>query len=469
MNGLERLASLSADRSSSTYWTWLEWVSILVPVSIFLGYYSLMVGFGHGVLRSVLEVLLLVGLIVLFSRIMFGAIGRLRYNVQDLSLKVSTQNDKLRLLHEANLALSQERVSAAAMQRVADLGRHLFQAKTATLTVVGPRLETLERYCSPAGAGSCVHTGVVRMVQQGTEPLRLSLEGRGPIETVVDGNPGGSSDCLGMPMIYQQTLLGSLCFCRDADDEGYTVQDEELARLFASQAAVAIHNAQLTEQTEDLAVLQERDRIAREMHDGMAQVLGYINTQTIGIKKLLDDEKLAVAREELSKMEAIARDLYGDVREGILGLRVAAQGDKGLIPILREYIDHYRDMSGLDAEARISSEVEDLAIPTTDEVQLLRIVQEALTNVRKHAGANKVSVSMEHVDNQLCIQVQDDGNGFDPKELPASGGPRFGLRVMEERALSLGGQFNIYSGPSGGTNVAVRVPVSAINTGRVTA
>ena len=468
MNGLQRLALLSAERPSNTYWQWLEWVSILVPVSFFLGYYSLMVGFGHGFLRSVFEVLALVGLIVLFSRLMFDAIRRLQHNVQALSRKVSTQNSQLRLLLEANLALSQEGVSAVAMQRVADLGRQLFQADTAILTVVGPHGGTAERYCSPAEVDSCVHTGVIRLVQQGTEPKRLCLEGSGAIVTIDGDDLNDDADCLGVPMVYQQTLLGSICFCREADGEGYTVQDEELARLFASQAAVAIHNAQLIEQIEDVAVLQERDRIAREMHDGMAQVLGYINTQTIGIKKLLDDEKLPIAREELSKMEAIARDLYGDVREGILGLRVAAQRDRGLIPILREYIDHYREMSGLEAEACISSEVEELGISSTDEIQILRIVQEALTNVRKHAGAKKVSVNLEHVNNQLCIEVLDDGKGFNPDELPTPGGPRFGLRVMEERALSLGGEFSINSRLSGGTNVAVKVPVSSVSGVKVT-
>jgi signal transduction histidine kinase len=295
------------------------------------------------------------------------------------------------------------------------------------------------------------------MVQDGPGPLRVHIDEDGPVVSA-GGGELADGNCLGAPMMYEQTLLGSICFCRDAGDGPFNVQDEELLRLFASQAAVAIQNARLSEQIQDMAVLQERDRIAREMHDGMAQVLGYINTQTIGIKKLLDDEKLAIAREELSKMECIARELYGDVREGILGLRIAAHADKGLVPVLREYVEHYRDMSGLDTVTNISNEVEDLEISTTDDVQLLRIVQEALTNVRKHSGAKTVSVNLDYVDDRLCIHVDDDGKGFDPDDLPTSNGPRFGLRVMEERAMSLGGDFSITSIRGGGTRVIVRVP-----------
>ncbi len=265
---------------------------------------------------------------------------------------------------------------------------------------------------------------------------------------------------MGIPMLHKQTLLGSLCFCRNESDQRYSAQDMEVGRLFVSHAAVATQNARLSEQIQDLAVLQERDRIAREMHDGMAQVLGYINAQTIGVKKLLDNEKLAVARDELSKMKNVAKELYVDVREGIVGLRVAAQPDKGLVPVPREYVEHYREISGMAAETRVSPAVEDLEIPATDEVQLLRIVQEALTNVRKHSGATSVSVNLEHANGQLSVNVNDNGVGFDPHDLPASGGPQFGLRVMEERVQSLGGRFSIQPNPAGGTTVSVLVPLT---------
>lgn len=451
----------------------MEWVSVLVPVSFFLGYYFLMVGPGHEFFHSIFGILLLVALIIVFSRLMFGAISRLQHNVQTLSRQVSGQNVQLRALHAANLGLSQERVSASVMQRVADLGCQLFQARSAVLTVVNGQGETEARYCSPPESSDSIHTEAVGLIQQRTEPLRLRTSEAGSIvpvpENDTENDPSAVANCLGVPIIHNETLLGSLCFCRKSDDGSYTVQDEEVARLFVSQAAVAIENARLSEKIEDLAVLQERDRIAREMHDGMAQVLGYINTQTIAVKKLLADEKLTDAREELSKMEAIARDLYADVREGILGLRVAAQPNKGLIPLLREYLDLYRDMSGLDTVTRISPAVEDLEISSTGEVQLLRIVQEALTNVRKHSGATKVALNLEHTDDHLCIQVDDNGKGFDPANLPASGGPRFGLRVMEERAQSLGGNLSIQTSSEGGASVTVRVPIPRIQTAKATA
>lgn len=451
----------------------MEWVSVLVPVSFFIGYYFLMVGPGHEFFHSIFGILLLVTLIIVFSRLMFGAISRLQRNVQTLSRQISGQNVQLRALHAANLALSEERISASVMQRVADLGCQLFQARSAVLTVVSPLGETESRYCSPPESGDSIHNEVIGLIQQRTEPLRLHMSEAGatvPVpENDTEDDPTTVANCLGVPIIHKEILLGSLCFCRKSGEGSYTIQDEELARLFVSQAAVAIENARLSEQIEDLAVLQERDRIAREMHDGMAQVLGYINTQTIAVKKLLADEKLTDAREELSKMEAIARDLYADVREGILGLRVAAQPNKGLIPLLREYLELYRDMSGLNTITHISSAVEDLEISSTGEVQLLRIVQEALTNVRKHSGATEVTLNLEHVGDRLCIRVDDNGKGFDPANLPSSGWPRFGLRVMEERAQSLGGNLSIQTRAEGGASVTVQVPIPRIQLAKATA
>lgn len=175
MHGFLRLGLPAGYGSSKAHWRWLEWVSVLVSVSFFLGYFFLMIGPGHGFFHSVSGIIVLVALVVLFSRLIFGAIGRLQRDVQTLSQQVAEQNVQLRALHQANLALSQERVSDSVMQRVADLGCQLFQARSAVLTVVGPRGETEARYCSPEGPGICVPTGVVRMVEQRTEPLRFRV------------------------------------------------------------------------------------------------------------------------------------------------------------------------------------------------------------------------------------------------------------------------------------------------------
>ncbi len=211
---------------------------------------------------------------------------------------------------------------------------------------------------------------------------------------------------------------------------------------------------------QNLAVLEERERIAREMHDGMAQLLGYINTQTIAVKKFLSDERKKEALEELTKMEEIARDLYADVREGILGLRIAGRQQDGLLPAIREYAEHYMEMSGVQVEIKVTPEAERTQLTPSVEVQLIRIIQEALTNVRKHSRATAVSIMFERDDNELRAMVADNGQGFDITHLPSVGRPRFGLSTMRERAEAVEGSLSIDTAPGQGTKVEVRMPVS---------
>ncbi len=226
------------------------------------------------------------------------------------------------------------------------------------------------------------------------------------------------------------------------------------------QLAVAIERTQLHQQVVSMAVLQERERIAREMHDGMAQLLGYINTQTIAVKVLLSKEQIIEAREELTKMEEAARDLYADVREGMLGLRAAAYSRDGLLPALREYAAQYTEMSDVKVVVEVADDTEHFHLAPSVEIQLMRIVQEALTNVRKHSGATAVNVEFANKGNELQVTVADNGHGFELERLQSTGWPRFGLQTMRERAEAVGGTLSIDTAPGRGTNVHVHIPVA---------
>jgi signal transduction histidine kinase len=224
--------------------------------------------------------------------------------------------------------------------------------------------------------------------------------------------------------------------------------------------ALAIDNARLYQQVQDLAVTRERERIAREMHDGMAQLLGYINTQTIAVKRFISSGELDDAREGLARMQDIARDLYADVREGILALRTATQRQKGLIPALQGYVDQFMEMSGVRVDMQVSPAAANPALDPSAEIQLMRIVQEALTNVRKHSRASSAVLAFENNEDNLQVTIADNGRGFDLAHLPTTGWPRFGLQTMRERAESVGGTLQIDAAPGQGARVVVRVPLS---------
>jgi len=243
-------------------------------------------------------------------------------------------------------------------------------------------------------------------------------------------------------------------------DPGKLSSEAELRLLegIAERVATAVENARLHERVLDGAVLEERMRIARELHDGLAQVLGYINMQTHAIDKLLESGGTGEARAELARLDGVARDVYRDVREEILGLRVSLPR-QGLVPALRRYLSEYEPMMSAAIHFEVGPEVEPLELPPSTEIQLVRIVQEALSNVRKHAGAASVRVRLAAGADGLTVEIHDDGRGFDPERSEPTGWPRFGLRTMRERAQAIGGRFELSSQPGQGTHVAVLVPL----------
>jgi signal transduction histidine kinase len=221
------------------------------------------------------------------------------------------------------------------------------------------------------------------------------------------------------------------------------------------RVALAIENARLHAQVLDRAVLEERERIARELHDGLAQVLGYINTQTQAVRKLLETGRSGEARAELDEMGSVSRGVYADVREAIVGLRAAPAG---LVPAMRDYLSRLPRVAGCEIELRVTEGSESVELAPPTEIQLVRIVQEALSNVRKHARASHVEVTVGSDGRDVDVEIVDDGQGFDPLLLDRTGWPRLGLQTMRERAQAIGGTFEVVSEPGRGTRVAVHVP-----------
>lgn len=205
----------------------------------------------------------------------------------------------------------------------------------------------------------------------------------------------------------------------------------------------------------DLAVCEERQRIDREMHDGMAQVLAYVNTKAQVVREHLKKERTDEATRHLDQLAAAAREIYADARESILGLRSAAAPDNTTADSLREYAATWEAESGIRCRLRLEA---DLRLPALVELQVLRIVQEALANVRKHSKARHADLWVEQTGNRIRITVQDDGAGFIPAELGRAEYPRFGLSSMRERAESVGGLFQLDSTPGEGTRVTLEVP-----------
>jgi PAS domain S-box-containing protein len=217
--------------------------------------------------------------------------------------------------------------------------------------------------------------------------------------------------------------------------------------------------AQLVEQQRALATLQERDQVARELHDSLGQVLGYVKMQAQAAREQLARAQFSEADGYLAQLVAVAQDAHADVREYILGSRVGLMADAGFFPALKQYVRQFGEIYGITAELSLPPELADGAFEPMVEAQLLRIIQEALTNVRKHTQARGVRVSLSVCDTRAEAIVQDDGAGFDPALLETAEGQKFGLRFMRERAEEVGGSVQVHSAPGEGTQVVISVPL----------
>lgn len=258
------------------------------------------------------------------------------------------------------------------------------------------------------------------------------------------------------PLTQHGQTLGVLVVAdRDPAATSYDVE-RRLLEGIAEQIAVAIENARLHDRVLDEAVLEERERLGHELHDGLAQTLGYVNTQTLAIKKLLASGEEEKAQAEVAKMETTARQVFTDVREAILGLRTSSGG---LLESIRSHVARFEGLAGIDVHLDVDEDLETSSLPAATEIQVVRIVQEALANVRKHSHATSARVTIEARDAELVIAVQDDGRGFRPDHQRRTGWPHFGLQTMRERAEAIGGRLELASAPGAGTKVQVCVPL----------
>jgi len=263
----------------------------------------------------------------------------------------------------------------------------------------------------------------------------------------------GLASVAATPLLAEGEALGVL-FLASTRPRVFQVRHAPFLEALAHQAALAVRNAQLHLQLGHMAVLEERYRLSREMHDGLAQTLSGLGWRLDHLEMLLGKGQLDALAKELSDARRMVRETYLDVREAIDGLRLAAEHPGGLVSALREYIADFATRSGITVE--FTSADNGLSLPPAAELQLLRIVQEALTNVRKHSGARRAWVRLAQSNGQLELVLADDGRGFDPA-LPRDR-HHLGLVSMRERAESLGGTFTLATGPNQGVRITVVVP-----------
>ena len=264
---------------------------------------------------------------------------------------------------------------------------------------------------------------------------------------------------LTVPLSQGDRLVGCVELIRHSG-QNFSQAEARLLERFCNHVVVVIENAMLYRKLRYVSALEEQSRLARELHDQLAQTLGYMNIKTSMTDELLAQDKVGEARASLQELKAVTKNVYIDVREGIFNLRTSASTYMGFLPYLRGYLVEYRQNYGLNVHlfANVSDEL-DLSPEIAN--QLMRIVQEALTNVRKHAAASEVTVRCVVKEETLRVEITDNGSGFD-RQVDAQvlrEDQHFGLQIMQERAESVGGKVYYESQTGVGTKVIVEVPM----------
>jgi PAS domain S-box-containing protein len=208
----------------------------------------------------------------------------------------------------------------------------------------------------------------------------------------------------------------------------------DVGRLLVLQDVTGQKRAQalLLAQQRALAMLKERERLARELHDSLGQVLSFASLKIGAARKLISDRKPANADDQLASLEGILAGAHADVREYILNLRTAPDEKRPFFITLRSYLDGFHQNYGIQVDMSIGKGVDDGVFAPESRMELFHILQEAFSNVRKHAGTSCVHLSFERKEDLVQICVQDDGRGFDPRLVEHLGGDHFGLSFMRE-------------------------------------
>ena len=259
-------------------------------------------------------------------------------------------------------------------------------------------------------------------------------------------------DFLGVPIRRGERTLGEI-YLSGARSGRFSADDQRVIEMLAAHAGVAITTADLYAQAQTLAVIEERTRVARELHDAVSQRLfSMVYEAHAGALRAADDPGAATAT--LSRLETSAREALAEMRALVLALRPKSLERDGLAATLADHVEALRRAHHADIELRIEGRP---ALSLDEETAVLRIAQEALHNALRHAPAAPVSVQLRSSAGGTRLSVRDSGPGYDPDTLLPSA-RTMGLATMRERAAAVNAALDVEAAPGRGTEVRVFLP-----------
>ncbi len=394
--------------------------------------------------------------------------------------EVRQQTQRLEALHSATTALTTEHELRPVLQKVVDLSRELIHARYGALGILNDDGSQIDQFIT-SGVSPSAQAQIGRL-PGGEGLLGVSLF-RGESVRIADiagderraGLPAHHPDMhsfLSVPITSKGRVFGNLYLAdklapRDPGSPNpaqthleFTAGDQELLEMFAAQAAIAIEDAQLYRASRQIAVMRERERIGMDLHDGVIQSIYAIGLMLDDTgHRLRDDPKLA--EERITNAIAGLNTVIRDIRAYIHDLRSPDYSDKSIESGIEELIREMEAYSVLEVSSDIDPATAE-RISQRQTSELLHIVQEALTNIRRHSHASVAHVTVGGDETHLVLTIDDDGIGFAPDSLGDHSG--HGLHNMAERALKARGTLELDSSPGSGAKITVRIPVEAAET-----
>jgi signal transduction histidine kinase len=367
------------------------------------------------------------------------------------------QDEVLERVSQVVLAVARQRSARDVLQMIVRSARTLAGARYAALGVPDDHGSFAEFVVDGISARQQRqigplprHHGMLGVLLREGEPLRLADIRADPR---FEGWPAAHpdlSDVLGVPIRDGSQVLGFIFAASKHAPGGFTERDEQLLGLFAAHAAIALTNARLYERGRELSVLEERARLARDLHDAVSQKLFSVRVKASAAAVLVDrDPARAVA--EIRSVATLAGEAHAELRAVIDGLAPPDLAADGLAGSLRSYAQLAGKTYGVAVRV-VACDLPELG--TQREAAIYRVAQEALHNALRHSGASEVRVSLAEHQRRVVLEVTDDGRGFAAQ--PAPGG--LGLSSMRERAASVDGTLTIRSAPDAGTRVRFSLP-----------
>ncbi len=383
--------------------------------------------------------------------------------------QVHVRAERLAALEAATRAVSAELDVDRVLQVIVDRVRELVGARFAALGIADGR-GRIERFISsgisPEGRAAIGHVplgkGLLGMIIRDGSTIRAEDIARHPARYGFPPNHPVMTSFLGAPVLLKGRSVGNLYLADKQGGLAFTEDDERLVEMFAVHAGIAIENARLHDQVQRLAVVDERERIGKDLHDGIIQAIYAVGLSLEDVPELVEvasgrDEAIARVDRAIDALNLV----IADIRSYILRLRPGMGGEEDPVAGLARLGEELGMHAAVDLEMDLERGADLLrALPPDRRSDLLFIVREALSNVARHAGASRLAITLDEVDGELVLRVEDNGRGFDPALVdgPDPSGRHQGLANMRGRAIGMGGTFAIEHPDGTGTRIIVRVP-----------